>query len=219
MTAMIEAWSFLGPHGPVARDVESCIFMILNTLLECAWATIQARTHVQLALACERSMIRAQHRLRLTMQHVYGHIGNLGDECAGHAAALGTFGLVSSHNVATRWIRNNFDASVMFFDGCNSISDILERLQHIRTDATSLPQNASSCCVHHRFFVFLMCIFVIGDSALSLLFERIHFVLQNKQWKALLRLFLPRRALLNISRKTCGISLLELLFLEETNGH
>ena len=38
MTAMIEALSFLGPHGPVARDVESCIFMILNTLLECAWA-------------------------------------------------------------------------------------------------------------------------------------------------------------------------------------
>ena len=25
MTAMIEAFSFLGPHGPVARDVESCI--------------------------------------------------------------------------------------------------------------------------------------------------------------------------------------------------
>ena len=35
--------------------------------------TIQARTHVQLALACQRSMICAQHRLRLTMQHVYGH--------------------------------------------------------------------------------------------------------------------------------------------------
>ena len=87
-------------------------------------------------------MIRAQHRLRLTMQHVCGHTGNLGDECADHAAELGTFGLVSSHNVATRWIRNNFDASVCF-DGCNSIREIWERLQHIRTDATSLPQNGS----------------------------------------------------------------------------
>ena len=38
MTAMIEALSFLGPHGPVARDEQSCIFMILNTLLEFVWA-------------------------------------------------------------------------------------------------------------------------------------------------------------------------------------
>ena len=34
--------------------------------------TIQARTHVQLALACQRSMILAQRKLRLTVQHVYG---------------------------------------------------------------------------------------------------------------------------------------------------
>ena len=53
-----------------------------------AWALIQARTRVQLALACERSMIFAQRKLRLTMQHVYGHSGNLGSECADHAAAL-----------------------------------------------------------------------------------------------------------------------------------
>ena len=72
--------------------------------------TIQGRTHVQLALACQQSMIHAQHRLRLTMQHVYGHGGNLGNECVDHAAALGTFGLTSSHIVATRWIHHNFDA-------------------------------------------------------------------------------------------------------------
>ena len=41
--------------------------------------TIQARTHVQLALACQQSMIFAQRKLRLTMQHVYGHSGNLGN--------------------------------------------------------------------------------------------------------------------------------------------
>ena len=34
-------------------------------------------------------MIFAQRKLRLTMQHVYGHSGNLGNECADHAAALG----------------------------------------------------------------------------------------------------------------------------------
>ena len=46
------------------------------------------------------------------MQHVYSHGGNLGNECADHAAALGTFGLTSSHNVATCWIHRNFDVSV-----------------------------------------------------------------------------------------------------------
>ena len=35
MTAVIEALSLLGPHGPLARDVKSCFFFqkILNTLL------------------------------------------------------------------------------------------------------------------------------------------------------------------------------------------
>ena len=49
--------------------------------------TIQARTHVQLALACQQSMIRVQHRLRFTMQHVYGHSGNLGNESADHGSS------------------------------------------------------------------------------------------------------------------------------------
>ena len=116
--------------------------MILKHAAGVCLGTIQARTHVQLALACQQSMICAQHKLRLTMQHVYGHGGNLVDECADLAAALGTFGLTSCHNVATRWIHNNFDASVCF-DGLNNISEVLERLQHSRTDATSIPQNSS----------------------------------------------------------------------------
>ena len=85
-------------------------------------------------------MVSAQRKLRLTMQHVYGHSGNLGNECADHAAALGTLGFTSSHNVATRWIHHNFDASACF-DGCNNITGVLERLQRIRTDASSLSQN------------------------------------------------------------------------------
>ena len=99
--------------------------------------TIQARTHVQLALACQQSMIRVQHRLRLTMQHVYGHSENFGNDCADHAAALGTLGLISRNNVASRWIRHNFDTSECF-DGHHSISETLERLQHIRTN-TAIP--------------------------------------------------------------------------------
>ena len=73
------------------------------------------------------------------MQHVYGHSGNLGNECA-DAAALGTLGLTSSHNVATRWFHHNFDGTACF-DGCHSITEILERLQRIRTDTATLSQH------------------------------------------------------------------------------
>ena len=149
MTAMIEALFFLGPHGPVTRDEQSCIKTDSMHAAGICLDTIQARTHVQLALPCQQSMNRAQHRLRLTMQHLYGHVGNLGNECGDHAAALGTFGLISSHNVATRWIHHNFVASVCFV-GCDNISEVLERLQHIRTDATSLHQHRSWRCFHHR---------------------------------------------------------------------
>ena len=74
------------------------------------------------------------------MQHVYGHTGNLGNACADHAAALGSLGL--NHNVATRWVRHQFDTSACC-DGCKSISEILERLHSIRKEATSLPQGGS----------------------------------------------------------------------------
>ena len=94
VTAMIEALSFLGPHGPAARDVEECILYDSKHAVGVSLGTIQARTHVQLALACQRSMLCAQHRLRFTVQH--GHTGDLGNECADHAAALGSLGLIPS---------------------------------------------------------------------------------------------------------------------------
>ena len=140
MTAMIEALSFLGPRGPVTPDERSRIFYDSMHAAGICLGTIQARTHVQLALACQQSMIHVQHRLRLTMQHVYGHSGNLGNECADHAAAFGTFGLISSHNASTRWVRRNFDTSVCF-DGCHSISETLERLQHLRTNTATSHQD------------------------------------------------------------------------------
>ena len=80
------------------------------------------------------------------MQHVYGHNGNLGNECADHAAALGTLGFTSSHNVTTRWIHHNFDATACF-DGCDNITEILERLQRIRTDTvSSFPSQDLALC-------------------------------------------------------------------------
>ena len=54
------------------------------------------------------------------MQHVCGHTGNLGNECADHAAALGTFGFVSNKNLSTRLFRYNFDTSACF-GSCSKI--------------------------------------------------------------------------------------------------
>ena len=62
MSALIEALSFLGPRGPVARDVESCICFESKHAAGVILGTIQARTHVQLALVCQRSMLCAQDR-------------------------------------------------------------------------------------------------------------------------------------------------------------
>ena len=76
MTAMFEALSFLCPRGPVTRDEQSCFYYDSMHAAGFCLGTIQARTHVQLALACQQSMIRVRHGLRLTMQHVYGHSGN-----------------------------------------------------------------------------------------------------------------------------------------------
>ena len=134
MTAIIEVLSFLGPHGPVARDEESCIYYDSKYAAGVCLGTIQARMSTVHDLRPTQASAHHATRVRSRWKS--------GNECADHAAALGTFGLTSGHTVATRWIHNNFDASVCF-DGCNNISEVLERLQHIRTDATSLPQNRS----------------------------------------------------------------------------
>ena len=139
MSSMIEALSFLGPRGPSACDVESCIIMTLNTLLVCAWARF-------------RPQHMSNWRLHVSGQCYAPNTGyglprntctdtNLGNECADHAAALGSLGLISSHNVATRWVRHNFDTSAC--RGWNSISEMLERLRRIGTEATSLPQDGN----------------------------------------------------------------------------
>ena len=83
------------------------------------------------------------------MPHVHGHSGNLGNACADHAAALGSLGLLSSHNDATLWVQHNFDISACC-EGGNSISEILERLDRIRTEAVSLSPNGNQLCVLHR---------------------------------------------------------------------
>ena len=84
---------------------------------------------------------------------MFGHCGNLGNECADHAAALVTFGLTSNQNVITRWNRPNLEA-VACVDGCDTFHEILERLQRIRMEVVSfLSWNLSSLVFIIGFFL------------------------------------------------------------------
>ena len=65
------------PRVKVAHEEQSRIFDDSMHAPSICFDTIQAPTHVLLALACQQSMIHAHHRLRLTMQHVLGYGANL----------------------------------------------------------------------------------------------------------------------------------------------
>ena len=222
MTAMFEALSFLGPRGPVTHDEQSLFFFILSMLLAFVWARSKPEHTYSWALACQQSMIRARHRLRLTMQHVFGHGGNLGNECADHAAALGTLGLISSHNVATRWIRHNFDTSVCF-DGCNNISETLERLQHIRTNAATVHQDRvlhwffSSCCLCplRTTCPLSLCDFFFCGSLVSAFSE---LLLCQQVMDRLSSSASTESSIDDLFRHNMWNPLLELLFFEHVNG-
>ena len=58
--------------------------VIPNTLPAFAWAL--------LGLTCQRLLLQIQLRSRFTLQHIYSHAQNFGNECADHAAAQGAFG-------------------------------------------------------------------------------------------------------------------------------
>ena len=162
LLSMIEALSVLGPSDTAARDAGSCIFYDSKHAAGVCLGTIRARTLVQLGLSCQRLLLKVQLGQRFTMQHVYSHAENLGNECADHAAALGAFGLVSNHNLSSRWARQSFD-SVSCFDICHNLGDDLEKLRDIGTARVSasqhqtrswrfVPRCATLCfsCLYHR---------------------------------------------------------------------
>ena len=143
------------------------------------------------------------------MQHVYGYTGNLGNECANHAAALGTFGLVPNHNLASRWVRHNFDTSACFL--------VL---------ATTLETSWTTCVTlelkQHRYLTTgLSAVFLIGFSmTFTHALHHMLFALRpfyraqpftepcctlSEPWKAQFRVLLPLRVLVKVSHTTCGI--------------
>ena len=70
------------------------------------------------------------------------HAQNLGNECAEHAAALVTLGLVPKQSVRTRWTHLSFDSNLLFAP-CDSLGDVLQVLRDVRTESVS----ASQCSV------------------------------------------------------------------------
>ena len=133
------------------------------------------------------------------MQHVYGHTGNLANECDNHAAALGALGLTSNHNnLFTRWTHHSFD-SASCFATCYNLGDVLEKLSDIRTEhvSTSQLQNrrqrfvlSPGFIVSHRACVISLVIISRSFPKPSLLqcFLVVGYVLP---WKSQIRLFIP----------------------------
>ena len=153
-------------------------------------------------------MLKVQHRLRLTMQHVYGHTGNLGNERADHAAALGTFGFVSNHNL--RWVLHNFDTSACF-GSCNNTGDVLEKCvalelrqhRHLRTGFSTVFLIGFSVTFTHKLRHLRFCSQLLFPRAA---FPRCVVVPRVKPWKARARVFPLLRVLVEVLHITCGVS-------------
>ena len=141
-------------------------YSIPGMRLAFAWATVPSRADVTLGLTCQRLLLQIQLRLRITMQHICGHAQNLGNECADHACALGTYGLSSNHNIRTRWTRSSFDSNSLFAQSDN-LDDALQVLRNARTAHAPAPQRmvrhtwCAPClsvvsCLRLRFFFFYL---------------------------------------------------------------
>ena len=85
------------------------------------------------------------------MQHICSHEQNPGNECADHAAALGTIGLVSNQNMRTRWMHASFDSTSLFAP-CDNLDDPLQVLRNARPAHSLAPQRLVRSClsVSHR---------------------------------------------------------------------
>ena len=55
--SIVQALSFLGAHGPVARDPQACIFYDSKHAASICLGTVQSRTNVLLGLTCQKVTI------------------------------------------------------------------------------------------------------------------------------------------------------------------
>ena len=96
--------------------------MVPSTLLVFAWARV-----------------RLAHMYSLhSPANSHCHAENLRNECADHATALGAFGLVSNHNLYTRWTRHTFDSASRFAT-CHNLGEVLENYVILEWSRPLLP--------------------------------------------------------------------------------
>ena len=113
-SGIIEALSFLGPAGPVARGSQARFFYDSKHAAHVCMGTMQTRTDVPLALTSQQVLLPAHLRLRIAIEHVYSHGQNVSTACADHAAVLGAYGLISNQNINSRWVHSSFDSTTLF---------------------------------------------------------------------------------------------------------
>ena len=103
---------------------------------------IQTRTNVPLGWTGQQLLLQAQLRLRITVQHVYGHGQNVENECLDHAAALGALGRISNQNINTRWVYPSFDSTTLLGPSGNT-DEMLHVLRKVRRMHTRLSHGFS----------------------------------------------------------------------------
>ena len=192
MTAMIEALSFLWPRGPVARDMDSCIYYDSKHAAGVCLGTIQAQAHM------------FNWRLHVSGRRYAPNTG-YGLSCNTCTETLGTWVL----NVLIMPLRlvhlASFPVTILPLAGFVITLTHLPVLVTVTISARSWKNCMALELKQHRYLrtrvsaVFLIGFFVTLTHAfaslvflLSAFFPRVHFVLQEKQWKAQLRLSLPR---------------------------
>ena len=139
MTAMIEALSFLGPHGPLALDEQSCIYydslhaaglcLGRSRLVHmCSWYSLVngpwCSLNANFGSPCNTCMVTVE----IWVMNVLTMPLHLGPSDLPQATTLPLVGFIITL------------IAFACFDGCHNITEILERLQRVRTDVVSLSQ-------------------------------------------------------------------------------
>ena len=99
---------FLNPAAVLANSRVLALYDKLVTSIW-KWSTREESSSlrdVSMTSCCVRDFV-----FHLAIAHEYCHTGNVGNECIEHAANLGVKGLISNHNVHSRWTRPRPDSN------------------------------------------------------------------------------------------------------------
>ena len=142
MTAMIEGPVLSWPHGPVARDANSCFFHDSNHAAGICLGTVQARTRMyNLRLLGSRRcfMSSTGYVLPCNMCTVMQEMWEMSVQIMPLRWVPSAWFRAITY-FSTRWTHHSFD-SVSLFATCNNLGDVLEKLRDIRTELASTSQH------------------------------------------------------------------------------